>query len=72
MGSDDPIKGSCLLEICQVHLLYIGQHMYGELKICPFVPIIGPVFTEAPTNFTPLLDKDSESVEARFDKKTRG
>ena len=32
IGTDEPIKGHRLLEICQVHLIYIGIHMLVELK----------------------------------------
>ena len=39
IGTDAPIKGSRLLEICDIHLLYIGVHMFAELKHKPFIPI---------------------------------
>ena len=32
IGTDEPIKGHRLLEICQVHLIYIRVHMFTELK----------------------------------------
>ena len=64
VGSDEPITGACLLEICEVHLLYIGQHMYGELKLCPFVPVMGQAVTEAPNIYIPPKDSDSECIEA--------
>ena len=64
VGFDEPITGACLLEICEVHLLYIGQHMYGDLKLCPFVPIKGHAITEAPTIYIPSNDEDSKSTEA--------
>ena len=38
--------------------------MYGKIKLCPFVLVMGPVITEAPTNFTPISDDDGESLKA--------
>ena len=32
IGTDEPINGDRLLEVCQVHLVYIGENMYGELR----------------------------------------
>ena len=44
VGLDEPITGACLLEICEVHLLYIGQHMYGELNyICLYPSRVWPL-----------------------------
>ena len=39
IGTDAPITGSHLLEICDIHLLYIGVHMFAELKCKLFIPI---------------------------------
>ena len=64
VGSDEPITGTHLLEICEVHLLYIGQHMYGELKLCPFVPVKGQAITEAPNIYILPTDEDKRSMEA--------
>ena len=64
IGSDNPISSTRLLEICQVPLLYIGQHMYGELKLHLFVPVMGPAIAEGLTNFIPPSDDDCESLEA--------
>ena len=35
------MTGAWLLEICEIHLLYTGKHMYGELKPRTFQPRIG-------------------------------
>ena len=36
IGTDDPIDGDRLLDICQVHLVYIGENMFAELRRKPF------------------------------------
>ena len=54
IGTDEPISGQRLLEICQVHLAYIGQHMYGELKLRPFTALTGPMILDSPTQAIPV------------------
>ena len=47
IGSDDFISGERLLEICDLKLVYISQHMFAELKQKPFIPITQTAITEA-------------------------
>ena len=67
IGSDEPIDGNRLLEICQVHLLHIGLHMYAEIKPKPFVPVTKKVVTEAPIVVIPILHDDSSDTDAAMD-----
>ena len=48
VGSDEPLSPLRLLDICEVKLMYIGMHMYSELKLKPFVPVHLPAITESP------------------------
>ena len=48
VGSDEPLSPMRLLEICEVRLMYIGTHMYSELKLKPFVLVQLPAVTESP------------------------
>ena len=49
IGKDAPITGRWLLEICDIHLLYIGVHMFAALKLKPFIPITTTAVLEPPT-----------------------
>ena len=55
IGTDEPIKGHQLLEICQVHLIYIGIHMFAELKRQPFIPITSTAIMEPPSSIPPCI-----------------
>ena len=48
IGTDASITGKLLLEICDIHLLYIGVHMFTELKLKPFIPITTTAVLEPP------------------------
>ena len=43
VGSDEPIAVRRLLEICDITLLYIGAHMFGEVKQKLFITTVKPV-----------------------------
>ena len=62
IGTDQPIKRSRLLEICQVHLIYIGVHMYAELKRRPFIPITSTAITEPPSSIPPCIDSSENTA----------
>ena len=64
MGSDEPISGQRLLDICHIHLAYIGQQMYGELKCRPFTTMPGLMITGSPTQGIPPSDETECSVTA--------
>ena len=53
VGSDEPLSPMRLLDICEVRLMYIGTHMYSELKLKPFVPVHVPALTESPGGIIP-------------------
>ena len=53
IGTDQPITGNRLLEICQVHLIYIGVHMYAELKRRPFILITSTAITDPSSSLPP-------------------
>ena len=57
VGSDEPIAGTRLLEICEIHLLYTGKHMYGELKPRTFQPRIGGTKGGVPCGRMNEMDK---------------
>ena len=61
IGLDDFITGECLLKICDLKLLYIGQHMFAELKQKPFIPVMKPVVCKIPT-YTHLEKTDPAST----------
>ena len=67
IGLDEPIDGNRLLEICQVHLLHIGLHMYAEIKSKPFVPVPKIAVTEAPIPVLPNLHDDSSPTNEAID-----
>ena len=48
VGTDDEIPGKCLLEICDIKLVYIGNHMFGELHRKPYNNECKLPVTEAP------------------------
>ena len=39
LRSDDPISVNRIMEICDIKLLYVGLHMYGELRRKLFIPV---------------------------------
>ena len=49
IGTDAPITGKQLLEICDIHLLYISVHTFAELKLKPFIPITTTAVLQPPT-----------------------
>ena len=57
IGTDEPINGDRLLEVCQVHLVYIGENMYGELRRKPFATK-RPQFMSA----TPVYDTGEDDT----------
>ena len=67
IGSDEPIDGNRLLEICQVHLLHIGLHMYAEIKSKPFVPVTKITVTEPPIQVLPALHDVSSPTNKTID-----
>ena len=67
IGPDQPIDGNRLLQICQVHLLHIGLHMYAEIKSKPFVPVTKTALTEAPLPVLPALHDDSSAIDTAID-----
>ena len=73
IGTDQPIKGSRLLEICQVHLVYIGMHMYAELKRRPLIPIKSTAITELPSSIPPRIDcsENNASLNCAIDLSTK-
>ena len=66
IGMDEPITGRRLLEICEVHLIYIGIHMFAKLKQKPFIPITATALLELPTVEIPSLD-DRDTVLSAID-----
>ena len=64
ISTDEPIGGRRLLEICQVHFLHIGMHMFAELKLKPFVPVNMPARSEAPRTAIPSNDDVSDTTSA--------
>ena len=62
IGTDTPITGSCLLEICDIHLLYIGVHMFAELKRKPFIPITATAVLESLQVKIPILDTEDTAA----------
>ena len=63
MGTDEHISPMRLLEICEVCLLYIGTHMYSELKLRPFVTVHVPALTEAPGGVIPAVTENCPNTE---------
>ena len=59
IGTDTPITGWRLLEICEIHLLYIGVHMFAELKHKPFKPITATAILEPPSLFIPNISAET-------------
>ena len=70
IGSDDFISREHLLEICDLKLLYIGQHMFAELKQKPFIPVTKPVVTEAPS-YAHLKMNDDSPMSSAMDLSTQ-
>ena len=61
LGSDDPISVNRILEICDIKLLYVGLHMYGELRRKPFVTVTAQALLEALDSILPpTTDSDSD------------
>ena len=46
--SDDYITGQHLLELCEIQLVYIGRHMFAELRCKPFEMEKKPVVLDSP------------------------
>ena len=69
IGSNEYISGDRLLEICDVKLLYIGQHMFVELKPKPFIPIMKPVVSSLP-NYSHLKSAADNNTPAPIDLST--
>ena len=69
IGSDEYISGDRLLEICDVKLLYIGQHMFAELKPKPFIPVTKPVVSSLP-NYSHLKSAADNNVPCPIDLST--
>ena len=69
IGSDKYISGDRLLEICDMKLLYIGQHMFAELKPKPFIPITKPVVSSLP-NYSHLKSAADNNVPSPIDLST--
>ena len=67
IGFNEPIDGNRLLQICQVHLLHIGLHMYDEIKSKPFVPVTKAAVTEAPLPVLPALHDVSSATDTAID-----
>ena len=56
------------MEICDIKLLYVGLHMYGELRRNPFIPVTAQGLLEAPDSILPsTTDSDSDSVPKAVD-----
>ena len=66
IGSDDYISGDRLLEICEVKLLYVGQHMFAELRPKPFIPVTKPVMSKL-LNYSHLQSNTEEEILAPID-----
>ena len=64
IGTDSPISGARLLEICQIHLLHIGLHMYAEIKLKLFVSISQPAIMEAPCSIIPSVSCSADESSA--------
>ena len=64
IGTDEPINGDRLLEVCQVHLVYIGENMYGELRRKPFATKRPPFVSAAPVYDTSEEDTTSSKSAA--------
>ena len=64
VGSDEPITGRRLLDICDIHLVYIGQHMYAELKVKPFATNTKRAVTHGPTEDVPSATNSDLDVDA--------
>ena len=69
IGSDENISGDRLLEICDMKLLYIGQHMFAELKPKLFIPITKPVVSSLP-NYSHLKSAADNNVPSPIDLST--
>ena len=68
LGSDDPISVNRILEICDIKLLYVGLHMYGELRRKPFIPVTAQALLEAPDSILPsTTDSDSDTAPKAVD-----
>ena len=69
-GTDDFITGERLLESCDLKLLYIGQHMFTELKQKLFIPITKPVINKAPS-YAHLKMMDNSTPHTAIDLRTQ-
>ena len=67
LGSDDPIRVNRIMEICDIKLLYIGLHMYGELRRKPFVPVTAQALLEAPDSILPSITTELDSTPNAMD-----
>ena len=72
IGSDDPIKLDRLLQICEVRLLFIGMHMFGELKRKPFVTPVQQQVLEPPCANIPYKSIDPYNAVAALDLTKKG
>ena len=64
IGTDKPINGDRLLKICQVHLVYIGENMYGELRRKPFASKRPQFMSAAPVYDTGEVDTSNNKTAA--------
>ena len=67
VGSDEPLSPLRLLDICEVKLMFIGMHMYLELKLKPFVPVHLPAITELPCGNIPRPTEPETIMEKAVD-----
>ena len=66
IGSDDYISGDRLLEICDVKLLYVGQHMFAELRPKPFILVTKLVMSKLP-NYSHLKSTTDDEIPTPID-----
>ena len=67
VGSDEPLSPLRLLDICEVKLMFIGMHMYSELKLKPFVPVHLRAITESPCGNIPRPTESDTNIENAVD-----
>ena len=67
VGSDEPLSPLRLLDICEVKLMYIGMHMYSELKLKPFVLVHLPAITDLPYGNIPRPTEPDTIMEKAVD-----
>ena len=67
VGSDESLSPLRLLDICEVKLMYIGMHMYSELKLKLFVLVHLPAITESPCGNIPQPTEPDTIMEKAVD-----